>query len=182
MPSEKISPARQLECLTGLADAYAARGEYARARELYQNALNMPAAEQGRAKLLYSLGVAAYHLSNNSQAVDFQQQSLELARKDGDIKQQAHASGGLGLAYWNLGDLEKAEENLQLSRSFEHAAGGQHRIGERGIQPRRRLARPGKIFRLGRGGRACAGSGPKTRTYDACRGAPCSCSARVITV
>lgn len=123
VPAEKISPARQVECLTGLADAYAARGEYSRARELYQDALNMPAAEQGRAKLLYSLGVAAYHLSNNSQAVDFQQQSLELARQEGDIKQQAHASGGLGLAYWNLGDLQKAEENLQLSRSLSMQLG-----------------------------------------------------------
>jgi tetratricopeptide (TPR) repeat protein len=106
-----------------LADAHAARGEYAAARELYESVLAYPLSEIQRAQLLHSLGAAAYHLQDNERAIEYQRAGLALAQDLGDIKLQARTSGGLGLAYWNLGDYTHAQEYLMASRALGEQIG-----------------------------------------------------------
>lgn len=98
-----------------LADAYAARGEYGTARDLYQAILPAASEDARRARILHSVGVAAYHLNENDRAIEYQLASLELAGQLGDLHLQSRAYGGLGLAYWRLGNYSLAEENLKAS-------------------------------------------------------------------
>lgn len=101
-----------------LADAHAARGEYEAARGLYERALTQTADHATRAQVLYKLGVAAYHLNQNENAIAYQRACIGLAIQAQDLKLQARACGGLGLAYWNRGDYARAEENLLTSRTL----------------------------------------------------------------
>lgn len=118
-----LSESQQREVDTALADAHAARGEYAAARTLYGKLLALPLPEPQRAQLLHSAGAAAYHLHDNARAIEYQRESLTLAQALGDIKLQARASGGLGLAYWNLGDYAHAQEYLLASRDLGEQIG-----------------------------------------------------------
>lgn len=113
-----LSDSQQRDLDSARADAHAARGEYQQARGLYERALTQTASDLQRAQLLYGIGAASYHLNDNTRAIESQRASLALARELGNIKLQARASGGLGLAYWNLGDYENAQAHLLQSRSL----------------------------------------------------------------
>jgi tetratricopeptide (TPR) repeat protein len=115
---EFLSQTQQRDLDVALADAHVARGEYDAARALYERALTFPSSDAQRAQLLHSLGAAAYHLHHTERAIEYQRASLALASQLGDIRLQARASGGLGLAYWNRGDYPNTRENLLLSRAL----------------------------------------------------------------
>lgn len=112
------------------ADAHAARGEYEPARALYEQLLAQTHTHELRARLLQSLGVAAYHLGIWADALEFYRAGLELAQAQGDIALQAKTNGGLGLVYLALGETARAEQfllqsrdtSLQLGDSLELAA------------------------------------------------------------
>jgi len=115
---ENLNEPQQRDLDIALADAHDARGEYEPARTLYQDILAQPSTQSQRALLLYRLGVAAYHLNDNEPAIAYQRESLELAQQAQDLNLQARVTSAMGLAYWNLGDYEHAEANLQSSRAL----------------------------------------------------------------
>lgn len=115
---ENLIETQQRDLDIALADAHAARGEFARAQELYAQVLAQPSADARRPRLLHGLGVAAYHLNDNVHAIEYQRASMQLAEEAGDVSLQARAANGLGLAFWNLGDYVNAEAHLQASRTL----------------------------------------------------------------
>lgn len=120
---ENLNETEQLDLDIALADAHAARGEYEPARRLYENVLLRADSDARRAQLLQSLGVAAYHLGNYADAIQFYRSSLELAQALGDTALQARSTGGLGLAFFSLGATDKADEFLQASRALSRQNG-----------------------------------------------------------
>ncbi|MBI4674379.1 MAG: tetratricopeptide repeat protein [Chloroflexi bacterium] len=113
-----LNKTQQRDLDTALADAHAARGEYEAARELYEQVLTRADTDPLRARLLQSLGVAAYHLADYARAIESYQACLALAQRQEDIALQARATGGLGLAYWSRGETQIAEELLKQSRNL----------------------------------------------------------------
>lgn len=120
---DPLTRAQQRERDLALAEAYAARGEYAPARAVYEQLLNDADAPELKARLLHGLGVAHYQLGNYPSAVEDHRAALDLARTLHDPILQAQASGGLGLVYWSLGNTAAAEAFLKESRALATRAG-----------------------------------------------------------
>lgn len=123
LDSEHLTPAQQQERDLALAEAYAARGEYAPARTLREQLLRGADSPQVRAPLLHGVGVANFQLGEYTEAIKNHRAALELAHTLNDPILQAQASGGLGLVYWNLGDTAEAEAYLKESRALATRAG-----------------------------------------------------------
>lgn len=106
-----------------VAEAHAARGEYAEARSVFEGVLEHAAAPELRAHLLHRVGGAAYHLGDYHSAIDYHRQSLTLAEQLGDLRRQARAANGLGLDYWGTGDTARALQFLEQARTVSAQLG-----------------------------------------------------------
>ncbi len=119
----KLNAAQERELDLALGNAHAARGEYETALALYERALPRTETALARAAVLRSMGTAYDHLGNYPRAIEHHQAALTLAEQVGDVREQAHAAGGLGMAHASLGNLDQAEQFLLTSRALSTRLG-----------------------------------------------------------
>ncbi|MGB8646963.1 MAG: tetratricopeptide repeat protein [Anaerolineae bacterium] len=122
VPAEWIQTG-EFDMETMLGEAYQARGDYARARELFKEVLDNVQNKTTRSRVLYDLGVTLMRLSQPQQAIEYHRQSLTLAQEIGDELLQAWALRGIGIAYWVSADYEQAERFLAQSRELSARVG-----------------------------------------------------------
>ena len=120
---ENLDASQQREMDLALADAYAARGEYEPARQVFEHVLQTTDALAERMRALHGMGVSEYHLGNFARVIEIQETHLALAQQQQDIVQQARALSGLGAAYVGMGKYERATECFQASREKSIQAG-----------------------------------------------------------
>ena len=91
---------------------------------------------RGEANALGNLGIAYYSLGDYERAIDFHQQSLDIAREIGDRLGEANALGNLGVAYHSLGDYERAidfhQQSLDIDRQTGDRRGESNALGNLG--------------------------------------------------
>lgn len=83
-----------------------------------------------------NLGIAYHSLGQYEQAIDFHQQSLEIAQKIGDLEGEAVALSNLGLDYYSLGQYEQAidfhQQSLGIAREIGDLIGVAASLGNLG--------------------------------------------------
>ena len=92
---------------------------------------------QGEAYSLGNLGKTHTSLGEVEQAIDFQQQSLDIKRQIGDRQGEANSLRNLGSAYRNLGDYERAidfyQQSLDIALQIGDRQGEAYSLGNLGI-------------------------------------------------
>jgi tetratricopeptide (TPR) repeat protein len=78
---------------------------------------------QRHADVLGNLALANHALSLHSQAIDYLNQSLELARQAGDLVEEKMALTRLGNIYSGLRDRDRAAANYEQALSVAHSLG-----------------------------------------------------------
>jgi tetratricopeptide (TPR) repeat protein len=116
-------------------------GSYLRARECYDEALQLAGARLDIARLAriyHGLGTCHGCLGDRQRAIDLTSRAVTLYGVENDIRPQAarvdlpRAEGDLGTCYLALGDLERAEELFQAA--LDHLADtGVERMRSRGL-------------------------------------------------
>jgi tetratricopeptide (TPR) repeat protein len=83
------------------------------------------------------LGIAYHGLGNYSLAIQYHQQSLQLAQSHGDKNSEAKALGNLGAAYSNLGQCERAidfyQQHLTIAREIGNRQSEGFALGNLGV-------------------------------------------------
>jgi len=104
--------------LIGLGDVYAARGDYRRAADNYQQIMKLMESlghKEGIALLSIRLGDVHYYQGNFPQAVDYYQRSVSLYEKLGSTEDIAHPLLRMGDVYFAQNDNTRALEYYQRS-------------------------------------------------------------------
>jgi len=96
-----------------------------------------PAQRQDYAAVCGSLGNAYQSLGQYQQAIDLQQQWLEIARAIGDRGGEARSLGSLGNAYQSLGQYQQAidlqQQSLEIARAIGDRGGEARSLGNLGV-------------------------------------------------
>jgi tetratricopeptide (TPR) repeat protein len=91
----------------------------------------------GEANSLNNLGNAYCSLGQYQQAIQFQQQSLEIKREIGDRNGEANSLGNLGLAYYSLRQYQQSiqfqQESLEICREIGDLNGEADSLNNLGI-------------------------------------------------
>jgi tetratricopeptide (TPR) repeat protein len=116
-------------------------GEYVRARDRYEEALQVagPRLDISRlARIYHGLGTCHVHLGDPQRAIDLTSRAVTLYGVENDIRPQAarfdlpRAEGDLGRCYLAQGDLDRADDLLQAA--LDHLAeAGVERLRGRGL-------------------------------------------------
>ncbi len=104
--------------LIGLGDVYAARGDYRRAADNYQQMMKLMESighNEGIAVLSIRLGDIHYYQNNFPQALDYYQRSVNLYEKLGSMEDIAHPLLRMGDVYFAQNDNTRALEYYQRS-------------------------------------------------------------------
>jgi CHAT domain-containing protein/Tfp pilus assembly protein PilF len=104
--------------LIGLGDVYAARGDYRRAADNYQQIMKLVeslGSKEGIAVVSIRLGDIHYYQGNFPQALDYYQTSVNLYEKLGSTQDIAHPLLSIGNAYFAQNDNPRALEFYQRS-------------------------------------------------------------------
>ena len=130
------------KALNRLGLAYYSQGDYDRAIDFQQQALEIAREigdRNGIAHSLSDLG-SAYPFAGrlSTKAIDFHQQSLEIQREIGDRKGIAKLLGNLGNAYASQGDYTKAidfqQQALEIAREIGDRKGIANSLGNRAMR------------------------------------------------
>jgi tetratricopeptide (TPR) repeat protein len=111
--------------------AYANLGEYRKAIELHEKALEI-ARRIGdvlsEGNNLGNMGVAYRHLGEYRKAIELHEKALEIARRIGDVRGEGSALGNMGLAYTETGMKRKALECFEAGRAIFERLGLLHMV------------------------------------------------------
>ena len=119
----------QSQALSELGTAYGTIGEYELAESYYQQSLALTGENQAeKAKILGNLGLIAHARTDYDRAIEYHQQSLDLAIETGNRTTESRALSNLGLAYYARTDYDRAIEYHQQSLAIARETGD--RIGE----------------------------------------------------
>jgi len=109
--------------LNSLGVAYAELGEYRKAIELYEQALEIHrwiGDVRGEGSDLGNIGVAYAELGEYRKAIEFYEQALEIARRVEDVRGEGNELSNMGSAYMQLEEYRKAiefyEQGLKIHR------------------------------------------------------------------
>ena len=106
----------QSQALSGLGAAYGTIGEYELAESYYQESLVLMGENRAeKAQILGNLGLIAHARKQFDRAIEYHQQSLDLARETGNRATESRALSNLGLAYYARTDYDRAIEYHQQS-------------------------------------------------------------------
>jgi len=130
MPEGQPHPHYRAEALFGAATLARSQGDYAAARSLYAQSLDLWRAfedRQGIARALSAMGDVAQQQGDRETARSLFEDSLAVARAAGDREQAAAALNFLGIAASERGDYPEArrllEEGLALRRELDDRRG-----------------------------------------------------------
>ena len=105
-------------CYTNLGYAYQSLGNFSKAIEYHEKALEIfkeIGGISGESKCYMNLGIAYRSLGDFKRAIEFYEKSLELFKERGDVSGESSCYGNLGNAYQSLGDYKKAIEFYKKS-------------------------------------------------------------------
>jgi CHAT domain-containing protein len=78
---------------------------------------------KGEGWILANLGAGYLKLGDYAKAIEYSQQSLAIARANGDLQREGQVLGNLGVAYLNLGDyrkvIEYSQQSLAIARQIQ---------------------------------------------------------------
>ncbi|VEP15844.1 Tetratricopeptide repeat protein (fragment) [Hyella patelloides LEGE 07179] len=135
----KLNSLIDVICGISLGNAYGSLGQYQRAIDYYQQALeiardigdreyeghslgNLGLAYGYEGHSLGSLGNVYSSLGKYQRAIDYYQQALEIAQDIGDRGHEGRSLGNLGLAYGSLGEYQRAidyhQQALKIARDI----------------------------------------------------------------
>jgi tetratricopeptide (TPR) repeat protein len=117
-----------------LGSAYVGLGQYQRAIECYEKALESSRKEKdrwGESAWLENLGICYFRLGQTTRAIEYHEQSIVIAHEIGDHGREGAALGNLGVYYAGLGQQLLALDYYQQSLAIYREIGD--RYGE-GIQ------------------------------------------------
>lgn len=138
---EPRAPEVESRMLEHLGTILVRHGRYLRARECYDEALQVAGARLDIARLAriyHGLGTCHGRLGDRQRAIDLTCRAVTLYGVENDIRPQAarvdlpRAEGDLGTCYLALGDLERAEELFQAALAHL-AETGVERLRSRGL-------------------------------------------------
>jgi tetratricopeptide (TPR) repeat protein len=121
----------RINILIQLGQAYSSQGEFAKAREYLEQALELANDNETLASLhataLYELGIIQFNQGRFQEAIALFQQSLELQRRIGDVQAEAATLNGLANIHIQQGKIEKAialfEQSLELQQRIGNVQG-----------------------------------------------------------
>ena len=137
---DHISSQTKRLCLNQIGNSYGELGNFEKAIEYYQRALQFTREigdRNGEGAALGSLGLAYDSLEQYERAVDLHRQHLTIAREIGDRRGEGAALGNLGIAYHSLGQYERAidfyQQHLTIAWEIGNRQGEGNALGGLGI-------------------------------------------------
>lgn len=123
-------PYQQQNSVGNLGSAYFRLGQYQRAIECYEKALDSSRKEKdrrGESAWLVGLGICYYRLGQTTLAIEYQEQSIVITREIGDHSGEGSRLGDLGVYYASLGQsllaLDYYQQSLAISREVRDREG-----------------------------------------------------------
>jgi len=106
-----------------IGSAYFALGDYRRATDYFQQALEASQGPAERKPWVVNLGSALFTQGRTAAAVERYHEALDLAQSTGDRRGKAKPLAGLGLCYRDLGDYDAALRYTEEALEIAEAAG-----------------------------------------------------------
>lgn len=106
-----------------LGSAYLELGDYPKAIDHYEQALDMSGTPAERKPWVHNLGSSLFKQGSTSDAVRYFEEALALARSTDDHHEQATPLAGLGLCYRDLGDYDAALQHTEEALEIAETAG-----------------------------------------------------------
>jgi tetratricopeptide (TPR) repeat protein len=129
-------PSQQRNSGGNLGSAYVCLGQYQRAIECYEKALDSSRKEKVRwdeSALLGNLGICYFRLGQTTRAIEYVEQSIVITRETGDHGGEGDSLGNLGVYYASLGQpllaLDYYQQSLAICREVGDREGEGIRLG-----------------------------------------------------